>query len=113
MKTAKNIIGFLVLDEGKPVRNTPSWYANWDSRYPVAVFASRKVAARVLRLLRDSYFAQASKMQPEPNATPARKADIERCFQLWKKRAETVCIRRVQAHNPSVEAVRAFRREVC
>ena len=94
MKAAPRMIGFLVLDEGKPVRSTPSGYVNF-GRWPAAIFTARKDAERLRYSLRSKYFNQANEFNPNDDA------NTKRVFELWKTRAESVSVQRAQWHEPS------------
>jgi hypothetical protein len=105
MKAAKNIVGFVVLSEGKAIRNCgdsdPRFrYLSNFGLLPIAIFPSRKIARRVKHLLYLRFTDIANRM--DPNKDEHQK----RCFELWVKRARELRICAVRSEAPTVADLR-------
>jgi hypothetical protein len=87
-------IGYLVIDDGRPVRNfgsvtRPFFHpgANCSST-PISIFLTLKRARRVKGLVRRLHRQQANRFDPK------KSAEEKRCFEIYRDRANTVHIRR-------------------
>lgn len=101
----QSIIGFLVLDEGQPVRHYMWGGETYYSCYPTgkhaaSLFPTRKVAERVKLSLFRKYSQQANNFDPNVGE------DNKRCFDLWLKRSKDLRISAVVHDSPSVEDLR-------
>ena len=94
MNTKAVIIGYLVLDEGRPVRRfsmrdeSANYYPGaLRSNTPISIFTSYNRARRVKRWLQRRHRAQANCFDPTAST------DQKRCFELWNHRAASIHVR--------------------
>lgn len=84
-------LGYIVLDEGSPVRRYEyggevHYWNNIRSRFPVAVFSTLKIARIAKSVLRRKYRGFAN------DHDPFLGDDSKRCHNLWVKRAKDLRI---------------------
>jgi hypothetical protein len=102
----QTIIGYLVFDEGRPVRSyeykgTTYFFNRLEMKTGISLFPNRKTALRVKRFLYTKHAQTANQFDPNESA------DHKRCFDLWLQRAKGLRISAVVHDAPSVQKLRA------
>ena len=99
------IVGYLVLDEGQPVRayiykEGRYYWTNTDGKHGVSLFPTRVIARRVKRFLNRKYMKTAAQFFPHKDENE------ERCYKLWRDRATMLRISSVVKDAPTIDELR-------